>query len=224
MITDPWTVSESNRPAVVSVSAQQSDEFEDNFAPVSQVFASGTAAAASASALPDSKEYLASLGKNIHTKIFETFACFWLECRVSTTPISIIPTVRSLPPFNLHITNRSRSPRRFQPNTERKLSKLRTDTGVLQQLTARRENCVERLLQGDIDLPTAAEFGFDPIDESCDQQTGVVGDLVRHLRPEQAISAAELLHLIQFDQLQPQPAVESTPNDPDNGSADSVSR
>lgn len=96
----------------------------------------------------------------------------------------------------------------FSRATERKLTKLRTDSGVLEQLTARRENCVERLLQGDIDLPTAAEFGFDPNAESVDQQqAGVVGDLVRHIRPEQAVNAAELLHLIQFDQLQPVVAV-----------------
>lgn len=95
-------------------------------------------------------------------------------------------------------------------SAERKLHKLKTDSGVLQQLTARREHCFERLLQGQIDLPTAAEFGFDTLDETAEQPAGVVGDLVRHIRPEQAVNPAELLHLIQYDQLQPPTVIDST--------------
>lgn len=114
------------------------------------------------------------------------------------------------------------------------MHKLKTDTGVLQQLTARREHCIERLLQGQIDLPTAAEFGFDALDESVEQPAGVVGDLVRHIRPEQAVHPAELLHLIQYDQLQPptvsaqaatvEPASEETCTTVSDQTSDDISR
>lgn len=79
-------------------------------------------------------------------------------------------------------------------STEKKLNKLKTNSSVLEQLTERREACMENLLRGTIELPSDTDLNLDSSETSHNQ-------LVRHIIPEQAINSAELLHIIKHDQL-----------------------
>lgn len=89
---------------------------------------------------------------------------------------------------------------------EKKLSKLRTNTDVLSQLTARREQCLEHLLSGAITLPTDSELGIDleAAENTDTRPLSGTGIIVRSLLPEQAVNAGELVHIIKYDQLEQQ--------------------
>lgn len=82
--------------------------------------------------------------------------------------------------------------------TEKKLNKLKSNSSVLQQLTERRQACMENLLNGTIELE--ADTGLDLEDSSR------TSNIVRHIIPEQAINSTELVHIIKHDHL----ATEST--------------
>lgn len=84
--------------------------------------------------------------------------------------------------------------------TEKKLNKLKTNSSVLQQLTERREACMENLLNGTIELEANTDLDFEDNSRTSHRQ------LVRHIIPEQAINSAELVHIIKHDHL----ATEST--------------
>lgn len=83
--------------------------------------------------------------------------------------------------------------------TERKLDKLKSGTDILQQLSARREHCLESLLRGSITLDTDAELGLD----SLTSETGRAHQIIRHIIPERAIHPIELVHIIDHDHLEP---------------------
>ncbi len=90
----------------------------------------------------------------------------------------------------------------FSPHTENKLNKLKTKSSVLKQLTERREECMEKLLSGAIDLPPT-ELDYD------DNSNRPSAQFVRHIIPEQALNSGELIHIIKHDQL----AVSPTPTE-----------
>ncbi|KAG4078393.1 hypothetical protein HA402_013103 [Bradysia odoriphaga] len=83
----------------------------------------------------------------------------------------------------------------YLESLEKKLNKLKTNTSVLKQLTDRREECMEKLLNGTIDLPTNSDLDFD------DSSNRPVLQLVRHIIPEQALNTTELVHIIKHDHL-----------------------
>lgn len=68
------------------------------------------------------------------------------------------------------------------------------------ELSARREQCLENLLRGNITLPTDADFGLDG--QSDPEISESLLPIVRHIIPEQAISPGELVHIIKYDQLE----------------------
>lgn len=82
-------------------------------------------------------------------------------------------------------------------HAEKKLKKLQTDTNTVQQVVARREVCMERLLRGSIELPTASDLGI----EDVDSEPTVGTTLLRHIRPQQALNPSELVNIVKFDQL-----------------------
>lgn len=83
---------------------------------------------------------------------------------------------------------------------------MRTNTNVLSQLTARREQCLEHLLNGAITLPTDTELGIDleAADNTDTRQLSGPGIIVRRILPEQAVNPGELVHIIKYDQLEQQ--------------------
>lgn len=81
---------------------------------------------------------------------------------------------------------------------ERRLKRIRTNPTVLQQLVERREACMQHLLndssvtiRGDSEL--ALEEPVNP------------HELLRFIRPEQALSVAELVHIVKYDHLEQEP-------------------
>lgn len=76
---------------------------------------------------------------------------------------------------------------------ERRLKRIKTNPTVLQQLTERREACMQQLLNDS----SAASYNYDQLDEPVFNH-----ELLRIIRPEQAISAAELAHLVKHDHLE----------------------
>lgn len=82
---------------------------------------------------------------------------------------------------------------------ERRLRRLRTNPTVLQQLAERREACMQQLLNDS----AAASQNYDQLDEPVFNH-----ELLRIIRPEQALSAAELAHLLKHDHLEGEEAQE----------------
>uniref|UniRef100_A0A182NTM9 Sepiapterin reductase n=1 Tax=Anopheles dirus TaxID=7168 RepID=A0A182NTM9_9DIPT len=77
---------------------------------------------------------------------------------------------------------------------EKRLHRLKHNPGVLQQLAERREACMQSLLAGSIALRTDADLELEePVNSN---------ELLRFIRPEQALSQAEVVQLVQHDQLQ----------------------
>lgn len=76
---------------------------------------------------------------------------------------------------------------------ERRLKRIKTNPTVLQQLAERREACMQQLLNDS----SAASNNYDQLDEPVFNH-----ELLRIIRPEQALSAAELAHLVKHDHLE----------------------
>lgn len=89
--------------------------------------------------------------------------------------------------------------------SERKLKKLKSGSDILQELSARREHCLENLLRGSISLQTDADLGLDELSA----ETGRAEQIIRHIIPERAIHPIELVHIINYDQLQPDAVVDN---------------
>lgn len=84
---------------------------------------------------------------------------------------------------------------------ERKLSKLKNSSNILEQLKARREHCIENLLVGNINLndrPDVDEILH--LNEDIESNRG--RDLLRYIQPEQPINLGELVTIIHHDQLE----------------------
>lgn len=77
---------------------------------------------------------------------------------------------------------------------EKRLHRLKNNPTVLQQLAERREACMHSLLVGNTNLRSEAELELEePVNNS---------ELLRFIRPEQALSQAEIVQLVQHDHLQ----------------------
>ncbi|XP_049301333.1 uncharacterized protein LOC125774996 [Anopheles funestus] len=77
---------------------------------------------------------------------------------------------------------------------EKRLHRLKNHPSVLQQLAERREACMQSLLGGTVALRTDADLELEePVNSN---------ELLRFIRPEQALSQAEVVQLVQHDQLQ----------------------
>lgn len=93
--------------------------------------------------------------------------------------------------------------------SEKKLAKLKNDPNILNQLKARREQCMEHLLQGNLDL------GPQSIDDDEDFEANRIQ---RYIQPEQPINIAELVRIIEHDHLDStdQNDTSQTPHSNDN--------
>ncbi|XP_055543876.1 uncharacterized protein LOC129729376 [Wyeomyia smithii] len=110
---------------------------------------------------------------------------------------------------------------------ERKLKRLKTNPSVLQQLAERREVCMQHLLND-------SAFGrSDPSDlELLELEEPVNNyELLRFIKPEQALSVAELVNLVKYDHLESDPAnlrehedVASSKEGEESGTESSTSR
>lgn len=85
-------------------------------------------------------------------------------------------------------------------DVEKKLKKLKTNSKTLEQLAAKRETCMERLLNGSIDLPVS---DFDVNLEENIADLTKTRELLRHIIPEQPLHPGELVSIIKYDQFEP---------------------
>lgn len=85
---------------------------------------------------------------------------------------------------------------------ERKLKRLKTNPSVLQQLAERREVCMQHLLND------SAHRRSDPSESDLLELEEPVSnyEFLRFIKPEQALSVAELVNLVKYDHLEPDPA------------------
>lgn len=84
---------------------------------------------------------------------------------------------------------------------ERKLSKLKNSSNILEQLKARREHCIENLLVGNINLNDSPDVDeILHLNEDIESNRG--RDLLRYIQPEQPINLGELVTIIHHDQLE----------------------
>lgn len=70
----------------------------------------------------------------------------------------------------------------------------------MEQLKARREHCIENLLEGNINLSDCTNGDEIYLDE--DFESNRRRDLLRYIQPEQANNLGELVTIIQHDQLE----------------------
>uniref|UniRef100_A0A2M4CGY6 Uncharacterized protein n=1 Tax=Anopheles darlingi TaxID=43151 RepID=A0A2M4CGY6_ANODA len=77
---------------------------------------------------------------------------------------------------------------------EKRLDRLKHNPSVLQQLADRREACMRSLLTGSVTLRSEEELALD--------EPVVNSELLRFIQPVQALSQAEIVRLVQHDQLQ----------------------
>lgn len=91
---------------------------------------------------------------------------------------------------------------------ERRLKRIRSNPTVLQQLAERREACMQHLLN---DNSSARRNSDLELDEPVNNH-----ELLRFIRPEQALSVAELVHLIKYDHLEQEPTAHQE-QEPDSG-------
>lgn len=97
---------------------------------------------------------------------------------------------------------------------ERKLKKLKSHPTVLQQLAERREACMQHLLND-----TVAQTTFNSnLDEPVNNH-----ELLRFIKPEQALSVAELVNLVKYDHLE-QDLLEQDKEGEESGTESSTSR
>ncbi|XP_053691873.1 uncharacterized protein LOC128740360 [Sabethes cyaneus] len=84
---------------------------------------------------------------------------------------------------------------------ERKLKRIKTNPSVLQQLAERREVCMQHLLNDN------TNGRFDRLNSDLLELEEPVNnyELLRFIKPEQALSAAELVNLVKYDHLEPDP-------------------
>ncbi|XP_058449135.1 uncharacterized protein LOC131429103 [Malaya genurostris] len=80
---------------------------------------------------------------------------------------------------------------------ERKLKRLKTNPTVLQQLAERREVCMQYLLNDNDRLSCADSELDEPVNNN---------ELLRFIKPEQPLSIAEVVNLVKYDHLEPEPA------------------
>lgn len=100
------------------------------------------------------------------------------------------------------------------------MRKLKKSTNAVQQVAARRELCMERLLRGSIELPTAADFGID----TTDTEENIATSLIRHIRPQQALNSSELVNIVKFDELATYSDKSETNIESDTEHSDTTSR
>lgn len=98
---------------------------------------------------------------------------------------------------------------------ERKLQKLQKDASVLEQLKARREHCMENLLQGNITLHDSQSEDLQRLEEEFVESR--TRDIARYLVPEQAVNNSELLHIINHDHLEVNTEPSTKPADDTQG-------
>lgn len=86
------------------------------------------------------------------------------------------------------------------------MKRIKTNPTVLQQLTERREACLEHLLNDNsVNIRGDSELALDePVNHH---------ELLRFIRPEQALSVAELVHIVKYDHLEPEPTESEHPQD-----------
>lgn len=77
---------------------------------------------------------------------------------------------------------------------ERRLRRIRTNPTVLEQLAERRGACMQQLLND------STASSYDQLDERVEPVFN--HELLRFIRPEQALSVAELAHLVKHDHLE----------------------
>lgn len=101
-----------------------------------------------------------------------------------------------LPPLNPREPQDNRLPDsdNYLAALEKRLHRLKTNPTVLQQLAERREACMQSLLGGSTTLRSDAELVLE------EPVTNI--ELLRFIRPEQALSQAEIVQLVQHDHLQ----------------------
>lgn len=101
---------------------------------------------------------------------------------------------------------------------ERKLSKLKNTPNYLEQLRARREHCLENLLEGNLSI-NDCDYSED-LRLQEDFESNRRRELLRYIQPEQAINLGELVTIINHDhldqdqqlQLQQEPTIEDDKN------------
>ncbi|XP_055590255.1 uncharacterized protein LOC129742380 [Uranotaenia lowii] len=82
---------------------------------------------------------------------------------------------------------------------ESRLKRLKTNPSVLQQLAERREACMQHLLN-DSTAPIGNDLSlYLELDEPVNNR-----EILRLIRPEQPLSVAEVVHLVNHDQLERQ--------------------
>lgn len=91
---------------------------------------------------------------------------------------------------------------------ERKLQKLRKNASVVDQLQARREQCLENLLRGNLTLHDSDSENLARLEEDFEETR--TRNLTRYIVPEQAVNSSELVHIINHDHLDKK--VEQTEN------------
>lgn len=69
----------------------------------------------------------------------------------------------------------------------------------MEQLQARREQCMEHLLQGNLSLHDSETENLERLEEDFEESHR--RNLTRYLIPEQAVSSIELVHIINHDHL-----------------------
>lgn len=82
---------------------------------------------------------------------------------------------------------------------ERKLFKLKKSSNFLEELRARREHCIENLLEGNIDTSDCTNGDEFHLNE--DIESNRRRDILRYIQPEQAINLGELVTIINHDYL-----------------------
>lgn len=82
---------------------------------------------------------------------------------------------------------------------EKRLLKLKKDPNILNQLKARREQCLEHLLSGKLVLDPAERDETFHLEEDFEENRR--RDFVRYISPAQPNNLGELVHIINHDQL-----------------------
>lgn len=211
---DPWNtfVNDSSADSINNVqlttNESQSQSFEDNFQPTSNV-----------DGLPDSKEYLQSLGKlqateckinkmkkkksitntHISKRIGFLMRVFFFFISQSNKVACHSYSMLILCLFSLFRTSNDRGFLWYFIILERKLQKLRKNANVVEQLQARREQCMENLLRGNLTLHDSDSENLARLEEDFEESRR--RNITRYINPEQAVNSSELVHIINHDHL-----------------------
>lgn len=93
----------------------------------------------------------------------------------------------------------------YLQSLEKKLKKIKKNPKILEALSEKRAECLRNLLEDNLFINKDESLELDAPISTGDS---AVQELYRHIQPVQALSVGETVHIVKYDQLEPEEDIE----------------